>query len=91
MEVLRIGLVANVTEQLNFGADAPNGMAEDSSRGEPLGRVSKGGAVLVNLNPATLLIEGDRVEVDLETRGVLHDESRRQLVFDDTEGKPGEK
>jgi hypothetical protein len=80
VRVLGCGGVTEVTENLDGRGNARNGFAPHPAHNKTLGRIAKGATAGLSLQPATLPVEGDGVEVEL-LAGAAQDEPNRQLVF----------
>src|SRR5262245_11678058 len=80
VSVLLGGRVAEVAKHLHRGRDARNRDSTHLSDDEALGRVAKGTTARLRLNPATLRVEGDGVEVELLAVAAEH-EANRKMIF----------
>jgi len=78
--VLACRLVPKVTEHLHWCRDARNRDAAHLTRDEALGRIAKRPTARLRLNPASLRVEGDRVEVELLAIAPKH-EPNREMIF----------
>ena len=74
-----------MAKDLDLGRNADNGPRLDCAFHEAFRRVTKRTAIRLSLEPASVLVVGNRVEVELLTVWVAHDKAYGSMIFDDDE------